>query len=109
MIEAYLVAHTGFVVVWLFMIHFTLKNLNATIEAIEMPKLDVPELKFDNLADQLEDRILETIQNMRPPSAIDHLAGMWGQIMMMREQAKMMKDGLLPNSDPNEPEIVENR
>ena len=109
MIEAYLVAHTGFVVVWLFMIHFTLKNLNATIEATEIPKFDVPELHLDNLADQLEDRILDTIQNMRPPSAIDHLAGMWGQIMMMREQAKMMKDGLLPNSDEIEPEIVENR
>ena len=58
MIEAYLVAHTGFVVVWLFMIHFTLKNLNATIEAIEMPKLDVPELKFDNLS---RDRLVQNL------------------------------------------------
>ena len=55
---------------------------------------------ISELVNEIKDEMVEVIGNMRPPTAIDHLAGMWGQIMMMREQVKMVKAGVIPNDEP---------
>lgn len=45
-----------------------------------------------NLKEDLTESILDTIQTMRPPTALDHVAGAFVNIMQMREQWKIQKE-----------------
>jgi hypothetical protein len=111
MIEAYLTVHGGVIVIWLFMLQYRIRMLENHITQVhgdlKSTSFDFPGIDLDAITEKLEDSILDTIQNMRPPTAIDHLAGVWSQIMMMREQAKLVKDGILPQSFNEEAEIVD--
>jgi hypothetical protein len=111
MIEAYLTVHGGVIVIWLFMLQYRIRMLENQISNVhgdlKEKTFDFPGIDIDAIADKLEEAILDTIQNMRPPTAIDHLAGVWSQIMMMREQAKLVKDGILPHSFNDDAEIVD--
>lgn len=105
MIEAYLTLHGSFIVIWLFMLQYRLKILENRIADVhgdfKNRKTEPVEFDIDAIVDSIQESILDTIGNMRPPTAIDHIAGVWSQIMMMREQAKLVKDGLLPNAFKN--------
>lgn len=46
----------------------------------------------ENLIDDIKTEILDTIGNMRQPTALDHLAGVAANIMQMREQWKIQKE-----------------
>lgn len=46
----------------------------------------------ENLIDDIKNEILDTIGNMRQPTALDHLAGVAANIMQMREQWKIQKE-----------------
>lgn len=46
----------------------------------------------ENLIDEIKNEILDTIGNMRQPTALDHLAGVAANIMQMREQWKIQKE-----------------
>jgi len=74
-----------------------LGDISVTAEAVAIPPID-------ELMTAVREEILDTISEMRPPTAIDHVAGVWSQIMMMREQVKMAKAGLMPGAA--EPEMV---
>jgi hypothetical protein len=47
---------------------------------------------FDTLRAEIQDNITDLLSNMKTPTAIDHLAGVASQIMMMREQWKIQKE-----------------
>ena len=47
---------------------------------------------FDNLRTEIQDTVTDLLSNMKTPTAIDHLAGVASQIMMMREQWKIQKE-----------------
>lgn len=53
------------------------------------------ELKSDALAtlkDELENSILDTIAQMRTPTAMDHLGGVIANVIQMREQWRIQKE-----------------
>jgi len=47
---------------------------------------------FENLRSEIQDTVTDLLSNMKTPTAIDHLAGVASQIMMMREQWKIQKE-----------------
>jgi len=47
---------------------------------------------FDSLRSEIQDTVTDLLSNMKTPTAIDHLAGVASQIMMMREQWKIQKE-----------------
>jgi hypothetical protein len=75
-----------------------LTSLSLQAKDLELPPVD-------EYVSIIKEDILDTISEMRPPSAIDHIAGVWSQIMMMREQVKLAKEGLIaPGAVHVEPE-----
>ena len=82
-------------------------NISQRIEGIElkitastdnMERLNGSGDMLETLKDSLEDIIADTLENIQPPSAFDHIAGAIGQMIQM----KMMKSmDMLP------PQIVE--
>lgn len=47
---------------------------------------------FETLRAEIQDTVTDLLSNMKTPTAIDHLAGVASQIMMMREQWKIQKE-----------------
>jgi hypothetical protein len=99
MIEATIMISGAIEIALILTIWFRLNRVEAhldrlTEEASRMKKTD--DLQLGQIVDTIKEEMLDVVSNMRPPTAIDHLAGMWGQIMMMREQVKMAKEGILP-------------
>ena len=46
----------------------------------------------DNLIDEIKAEILDTIGNMRQPTAMDHIGGVIANVIQMREQWKIQKE-----------------
>lgn len=46
----------------------------------------------DGLIQEIKDEILDTLGEMRTPTALDHVAGAFVNIMQMREQWKIQKE-----------------
>ena len=46
----------------------------------------------DNLIDEIKDEILDTIGNMRQPTAMDHIGGVIANVFQMREQWRIQKE-----------------
>ena len=46
----------------------------------------------DNLINEIKDEILDTIGNMRQPTALDHIGGVIANVFQMREQWKIQKE-----------------
>jgi len=46
----------------------------------------------DDLVDTIKDEILDTISNMRQPTALDHIGGVIANVFQMREQWKIQKE-----------------
>jgi hypothetical protein len=61
-------------------------RLNATIENIAQNEYDLPSL--NGLKDEVLDIVESTIENLTPPTAIDHIAGAVSQYFQM----KLMKE-----------------
>lgn len=47
---------------------------------------------FDTLRQEIQETVTDLLGSMKTPTAIDHLAGVASQIMMMREQWKIQKE-----------------
>lgn len=107
MIEVLLSINGSILFAWLFALTYRIKQLEIQISntRTNLSQFKMPEI--EPLVDAIREEILNTISEMRPPSALDHVAGVWSQIMMMREQAKLVKEGILPHSNQNEAEYVE--
>jgi len=58
-----------------------------------------------DLVDNIEERMLETIGNMRQPTALDHVAGAFVNVMQMREQWKIQKEASQLNDMINPPNV----
>lgn len=108
MIEVLLSINGSILFAWLFALTYRIKALENQIlhvhDDLKKQNREPFNINIDQIVDSIQDSILETIGNMRPPTAIDHIAGVWSQIMMMREQAKLVKEGILPNSFNDAPE-----
>ena len=73
--------------------------------------LTVPSINMDSLKEDLMDMVEDLIQNMRVPTALDHMAGIASQIMQMRSMKAAQELGLMssiPPSDGQNNENVEN-
>lgn len=107
MIEVLLSINGSILFAWLFALTYRIKQLEMSIANTKthLGSFKMPEI--EPIVDAIREEILDTISEMRPPSALDHVAGVWSQIMMMREQAKLVKDGILPQSNQNQAEYVE--
>lgn len=46
----------------------------------------------DDLIDEIKNEILDTIGNMRQPTALDHIGGVIANVFQMREQWKIQKE-----------------
>ena len=46
----------------------------------------------DGLIDEIKNEILDTIGNMRQPTAMDHIGGVIANVIQMREQWKIQKE-----------------
>jgi len=46
----------------------------------------------DGIIDEIKDEIISTLGEMRTPTALDHVAGAFVNIMQMREQWKIQKE-----------------
>jgi len=94
-IEVLLSINGSILFAWLFALTYRIKQLELSIAntKTDLGNFTMPEI--DPIVNAIREEILDTIGEMRPPSALDHVAGVWSQIMMMREQAKLVKDGIL--------------
>jgi hypothetical protein len=54
----------------------------------------------DDLVDTIKDEILETIGNMRQPTALDHIGGVIANVFQMREQWKIQKEAQQLQTNP---------
>jgi hypothetical protein len=107
MIEVLLSINGSILFAWLFALTYRIKQLELSISQTKsnLDSFKLPDI--EPIVSAIREEILDTIGEMRPPTALDHVAGVWSQIMMMREQAKLVKDGILPNHVKEEPDYVE--
>jgi len=58
--------------------------------------LTMPALNLDGLKDELMDMVEDLMQNMRVPTALDHMAGIASQMMQMKGMRAAQELGLVP-------------
>lgn len=103
MIEATILVGSSIELALILVIWFRLTRLEQHLDILTQEAARLKNQEdgaISTLVNEIKDEMVDVIGNMRPPTAIDHLAGMWGQIMMMREQVKMVKAGVIPNDEP---------
>ena len=64
--------------------------------------LDVPSSFVDEIKDEMFNIVEETLQNLSPPTAADHLMGTLSQLFQMKMMKNMKLDSLLPSNENNE-------
>jgi Tfp pilus assembly protein PilO len=70
--------------------------------------LTIPSINLDSLKDDLMDMVEDLIQNMRVPTALDHMAGIASQIMQMRSMKAAQELGLMPPLEGQNTENIDN-
>lgn len=65
--------------------------------------LDVPTSFVDDIKDEMFNIVEETLQNLSPPTAADHLMGTLSQLFQMKMMKNMELSNLLPTGDKDEP------
>lgn len=70
--------------------------------------LTIPSINLDSLKDDLMDMVEDLIQNMRVPTALDHMAGIASQIMQMRSMKAAQELGLMPSLEGQNTEDIDN-
>jgi hypothetical protein len=63
---------------------------------------------LDSLKEDLMDMVEDLIQNMRVPTALDHMAGIASQIMQMRSMKAAQDLGLMPSLEGQNTENIDN-
>lgn len=64
--------------------------------------LDVPSSFVDEIKDEMFNIVEETLQNLSPPTAADHLMGTLSQLFQMKMVKSMKLDSLLPPNENSE-------
>lgn len=62
--------------------------------------VDVAENAIELIRDEIAQSINEVAGQMRVPTAVDHLAGVFANVMQMREQWKIQKEAQELNANP---------
>lgn len=70
-------------------------QITIQVEAIKS-KDEKFNINFEEIKEELLDLVHDTIQNLSPPSAIDHIAGAFSQFMQMKMMKSMKLDEMLP-------------
>ena len=70
--------------------------------------MTIPSINLDSLKDDLMDMVEDLIQNMRVPTALDHMAGIASQIMQMRSMKAAQELGLMPSLEGQNTEDIDN-
>jgi hypothetical protein len=70
--------------------------------------LTVPSINLDSLKEDLMDMVEDLMQNMRVPTALDHMAGIASQIMQMRSMKAAQELGLMPSLEGQNAEDIDN-
>ena len=76
-------------------------RLNDSIKNIERNEFEIPSL--NSLKEEVLDIVESTIENLQPPTALDHIAGAVSQYF----QFKLMKDMKMEGITPELPEIID--
>ena len=74
------------------------RELRSSIE--NKSTLDVADNVMDLIRDEITQAIGDVAGNMRVPTAVDHLAGVFANVMQMREQWKIQKEAQEMNANP---------
>lgn len=64
--------------------------------------LTMPSFNIDSLKEELMEMVEDLMQNMRVPTALDHMAGIASQMMQMKGMRAAQELGLVPPSDESE-------
>ncbi len=78
-------------------------GFNVLKSTLESKNVEVSE----DLVDNIQEKMLDTIGNMRQPTAIDHVAGAFVNIMQMREQWRIQKEASQLNDLISPPSVSE--
>jgi len=78
-----------------------LSRLKSDFEAA-LNDMSMPAINLDSLKDELMDMVEDLMQNMRVPTALDHMAGIASQMMQMRGMKAAQDLGLVPESFSDE-------
>jgi Tfp pilus assembly protein PilO len=70
--------------------------------------LTIPSINLDSLKEDLMDMVEDLMQNMRVPTAFDHMAGIASQIMQMRSMKAAQELGLMPSLEGQNTEDIDN-
>tara|TARA_Y100001973_G_C5202504_1_gene338918 strand:+ start:2331 stop:2726 length:396 start_codon:yes stop_codon:yes gene_type:complete len=62
--------------------------------------ISVGETVIEMIRNEISDSIAEVTGNMRVPTAVDHLAGVFANVMQMREQWKIQKEAQELQANP---------
>ena len=64
--------------------------------------IDVPSSFVDEIKDEMFNIVEETLQNLSPPTAADHLMGTLTQLFQMKMMKNMKLDNILPPGNEEE-------
>jgi len=64
--------------------------------------ISIPSINLDSLKEDLMDMVEDLMQNMRVPTALDHMAGIASQMMQMKGMRAAQELGLVPNLETDE-------
>jgi hypothetical protein len=77
------------------------ESRNELVGAIDKKStVDVAQNAIDLIRDEIQASIADVAGNMRVPTAVDHLAGVFANVMQMREQWKIQKEAQELNGAP---------
>tara|TARA_Y100000361_G_scaffold82548_2_gene73018 strand:- start:104 stop:487 length:384 start_codon:yes stop_codon:yes gene_type:complete len=86
------------------------RKSNDLVGAIDgKSSFSLSESVLEVLRAEISDAIGEVAGNMRVPTAVDHLAGVFANVMQMREQWKIQKEATELNANPliSQPPVAE--
>jgi len=64
--------------------------------------ISIPSINLESLKDDLMDMVEDLMQNMRVPTALDHMAGIASQIMQMKGMKQAQELGIIPPLENDE-------
>jgi len=64
--------------------------------------VEVPSSFVDNIKDEMFNIVEDTLQNLSPPTAADHLMGTLSQLFQMKMMKSMDLSNMLPSKDNDE-------
>jgi len=80
----------------------TLTHLAGNLENRLNEPHEMPDTLIESLKDTMLDIVEDTLQNMQPPTAADHLMGTISQLVQMKLMKNLNLQGMLPTMEATE-------